>query len=364
MRIEKLHLQNFRNIASAQLDTNRQFIVFSGNNGEGKTNVLESVFMLASLRSFREPNTPNVISAGESIAHIDAHIRSENGFRKLHWAYEAKRGRLLEVDGVPVTKVLDWFKPIRAILFHPGDIDIVRGGPKERRRFLDRARFTSVPAYLTVVQQYNRILNQKKALLKQQACDSAQVKIWNEGLIEYGVKMAIQRQLILQQLQDPFQHLHSVLTGQKEQVTLKLSGIAGHPVDEIRGVLTDALAGAVEREILQKKSLVGPHFDDMNIAMDGFLAKKYASQGQARSISIALKLAELMSAKARGEHPLLLLDDLSSELDRNRTQKLVQILSESDSQIWITTTEPSHLGPIPASNLRRFVADRGQIKEA
>ena len=91
--------------------------------------------MLASLRSFREPNTPNVINAGQSIAHINAQIRSEHGLRKLHWAYGANRGRLLEVDGVPVTKVLDWFAPIRAILFHPGDIDIVRGGPKERRRF-------------------------------------------------------------------------------------------------------------------------------------------------------------------------------------------------------------------------------------
>ena len=94
--------------------------------------------MLASLRSFREPNTPNVINAGQSIAHIQCAIRSEHGLRKLHWAYGADRGRLLEVDGVPVTKVLDWFAPIRAILFHPGDIDIVRVDQK-RRRFCDRA---------------------------------------------------------------------------------------------------------------------------------------------------------------------------------------------------------------------------------
>ena len=140
-------------------------------------------------------------------------------------------------------------------------------------------------------------------------------------------------------------------------------GIGGHPVEEVRKCADGIIEGAIEREIQQKKSLVGPHLDDMSIIMDGFVAKQLASQGQARSIAIALKLAELMSAKARGEHPLLLLDDLSSELDRNRTQKLVQILSESESQIWITTTEPVYLGPESTLNLRRFTAEKGKLKK-
>lgn len=364
MRVEKLLIQNFRNIASASLETNRQFIVFSGNNGEGKTNVLEAVFMMASLRSFREPNTPNVIKSDESISHLEAHMRSHHDLRKMHWGYSSSRGRLLEIDGVPTSKVLDWFTPIRAILFHPGDVEIVRGGPGKRRRFLDRARFTSNPAYLTVVQQYNRTLNQKKALLKSPNCDTVQLKIWNERLLDFGVKMAIQRQLILEQLQSPFQQMHSIISGKKETVSLELSGIGGHGVEEIRTVLGDLLDSSMDREIQQRKALVGPHLDDMTILMDGFSAKRFASQGQARSIVLALKLAELMAAKSRGEAPLLLLDDLSSELDRSRTQRLVGILSESESQIWITTTEPSHLGPIATASLRRFTVENGQVKVA
>jgi DNA replication and repair protein RecF len=360
LRIEKFIIQNFRNIASASLETNRQFIVISGNNGEGKTNVLEAVFMMASLRSFREYNTQNIIKRGETTAHLEGKLRSQYDIRKMHWSY-GNRGRTLDMDGVPTQKILDWFAPIRAILFHPGNVNIVRGGPSERRRFLDRARFTSSPSYLTIVQQYNKVLNQKKALLSQNNCDADMVRVWNQNLIDYGVKIIIQRQLILKELQGPFTEMHDHITGKKEKVNLRLTGLGGHSSENVRKIFSEQLENSLEREIHQRKALVGPHLDDMSIVIDDFIAKKYASQGQARSIVIALKLAELSAAKQRGESPLLLLDDLSSELDRERTQQLVRILSESESQIWITTTEPKHLGPISSNNVSRFIAKSGNI---
>lgn len=359
MRIETIDLFDWRNLEKVSLQTPNQFVIFHGQNGAGKTNILEAIYMFSTLRSFRETMPQNMIRKGCVSSRIQARVRSAYGVRKMEWIYSV-RGRQLLIDGAKLTNLSSWFTPIRVILFSPSHLKIVNGGPSERRRFLDRARFTASPAYLELVREYTRIVAQKKALLNAEKIDSVGLAVWNEKLVNAGIKIVLQRQLILEELLGPFQDIHNYISGSKD-ISLSLTGISGKKAEEVRDFFYDTLERKKNDEIKYRRCLCGPHLDDMNITINGLSAKKFASQGQARTIVIALKFAELEAARKRGESPLFLLDDLSSELDRDRTRKLVQLLMEKDNQIWITTTEPTHLGSLPKSAVSLWNVKSGKV---
>ena len=326
----------------------------------GKSNILEAVYVMSALKSFRDHLPVHFVRWKAAAAQIDMDLRTQYGNRKLSWNYTQKR-RLLHIDQVKCSEISSWFALIRSVVVCPDQISIVRDGPSDRRKFLDRARFTASPAYLLLVRKYIKVLGQKKALLKSDVVPKEQLDIWNEQLVNYGVRIALQRQMILKELEGPFQLMHEYLSS-KEKVTLQLTGICAQKPDDIRSFFHKELQQRMDSELRLKRCLVGPHCDDMKILIDGMSAKKFASQGQVRSIVLALKLAELEAARIRGENPLFLLDDLSSELDRERTQKLLEILSERENQIWITTTDPSYLTGVPFSKRTRFHVEDGKIK--
>ena len=326
----------------------------------GKSNLLEAIYVMSALKSFREHISSNFIQWGNSSTQLDLELRTPYGARQMSWGYALKK-RILHIDKIKCNKLSSWFSLIRSVLFCPDQISIVKGGPSERRRFLDRARFTAHPAYLGLVRKYLKVLEQKKALLRSGNASKEEVEIWNEQLISYGTRIAIQRQIILEELLEPFQRMHTFLSG-KEAVSLQLTGISGEKSEKIRSLFEEQLRHRQKDELRTKRCLVGPHTDDVQILMDGVPAKKFASQGQVRSIVLALKLAELDAAGKRGENPLFLLDDLSSELDQERTKKLLELLSERENQIWITTTDPSYLSGIPFSKRTRFFIENGEVK--
>lgn len=326
----------------------------------GKSNILEAVYVLSALKSFREHIPSHFIRWKAPDAQLDMSVRTQYGVRELSWNYTDKR-RVLHVDKIKCTNLSSWFALIRSVVFCPDQISIVREGPSARRNFLDRARFTASPAYLLLVRNYIKVLEQKKALLKIGNVSIEQLNIWNEQLVGYGVRIALQRQMIIKELSGPFQKMHEYLSG-NERVTLTLTGVSAQKPEDIRAYFHEELKVKMESEIRLRRCLVGPHCDNMKIQMDGVSAKRFASQGQVRSIVLALKLAELEAARIRGENPLFLLDDLSSELDRERTQKLLELLAERENQIWITTTDPSYLGGMPFSKRTRFLVEDGKIK--
>ena len=326
----------------------------------GKSNILEAVYVLSALKSFREHIPSHFIRWKNPEAQLDMKVRTQYGSRQLSWNYANKR-RLLHIDRVRCNDLSSWFALIRSVVFCPDQISIVRAGPRARRNFLGRARFTASPAYLLLVRKYIKVLEQKKALLKTGNPSKEQLSIWNEQLVKYGVRIALQRQMIIEDLSGPFQKMHDYLSG-KEHVTLQLTGVSAQKPEEIRAYFHQELTEKMDSEIRLHRCLVGPHCDNMKIHIDGVSAKKFASQGQVRSIVLALKLAELEAARIRGENPLFLLDDLSSELDRDRTNKLLELLSERENQIWITTTDPSYLGGMLFSKRTRFLVEDGKIK--
>ena len=356
-------MRDWRNIQGLSVDCNGQFVVFHGDNGAGKTNVLEAVYMLATLRSFRDAAKNNLVRHGCSASLIEAGLSSRYGRKRICWSYSS-RGRELRMDNIPVSSISQWFVPIRAILFCPDHVSIVRGGPDARRSFLDRARFTANPAYLEVFRKYRHVLEQKKSLLRGRGggdpSDPLLLGVWNRQLVDHGVKISLQRQRMLDELQGPFAEYHSLLTG-GESVRLSLKGLSGQDPEKVREVFESELERLSAEELRQGRCLVGPHRDDVSIEIDGHPARRFASQGQARSIVIALKMAELEAARLRGDAPLFLLDDLSSELDRERTHRLVGMLSERSNQIWITTTNLSLLGTLPSSSTRKFQLAEGNV---
>lgn len=342
------------------LKTDRQFIILHGPNGAGKTSILEAVDVLSSLRSFRDSQTSNVIQHGHSTSFIEAQVVSPLGRQRMLWGYHKDRGRALQLDGKKIQDLTIWFQSLRSILFCPEQIEIVRGAPQIRRQFIDRARFIADPLYLNVVRNYLKVLKQKRELLKKDNLQSAELLPWNLQILNYGKQIIEGRNRILEDLYEPFKSMHQSIAG-NDDVELYIQGVGSGELTIALERFESQLASISEEEVRKRQILLGPHRDDLAIMLNGLDARKFASQGQTRSIIVALKLAELEASRLRGEKPLFLLDDLSSELDLARRTKLVNLLSEREGQVWITTTQPNFLSGLPRGRIYRYYVDNGSV---
>lgn len=363
MKIVDLQLQDWRNVAYTRASTDAQFVVLSGDNAQGKTNILESIWMLATLRSFRESRVRRLVRAGSNAAALAVSVDGLSGRRRLQWARDLDAGRKLHIDNAACHDLGQWFSVLRAVLFCPEHISIVRSEPSFRRRFVDRAAFTATPSHLEAVQRYRRTLSQKAAALRMNNLDHNLVASFDDQLCELGATLALSRARLVDELAEPFDKMHRVIAGGGE-VTLRMKGVGAAAHDGHEAVM-EAMREGLDRvrpeELRRRRVLVGPHRDDLHITLNGRIARAYASQGQARSIVLALKLAELAAAQRRGEAPLFLLDDLTGELDRRRMARLIEELAGLPNQVWITTTDPAHLGPLPRGQTEVFHVRDGSI---
>jgi len=359
VRIAALELVDWRNFAHVRLQTDARFVVLHGDNAQGKTNLLEAAWVLATLRSFREARQARLVRHGEDLARIDGVVLGESGRRRLTFERISK-GRQIRVDGQRVGALVDWFALLRAVLFCPEHGAIIRGGPVERRTFVDRAAFTMRPAHLDVVREYLRALKHKAALLRGPgpAASVAMVRTWNEQLSVLGARLAVRRSEAMADLSQPFADAYKAIGGPGAGLArLRMTGVGRAAPGErlqqsiVAQALSDRLEAALPEERSQGRCLTGPHRDDLVIDIDGHSARAFASQGQARSLVLALKLAELESSRRHGLSPLFLLDDLTSELDRGRMGRLMDVLADLDNQVWVTTTDPRWLGPLPGGDV-------------
>lgn len=346
-------MADWRNREAALLETDVRLIVLHGDNGAGKTNLLEAVNVLATLRSFRDARPGRWVREGRSGALLEGRVRGPAGERVLCWR-QRDGERELEIDGGPASLRV-WFETLSAILFSPETVAVVRGEPEARRRLLDRAVFTARPAYLDLVRDYRRVVMQKGALLRGGRASASELDIWDERLIELGAAVTLRRHELVEELREPFQQAVELISG-GDRVSLRLRGEGGEAEgpEAVAARLREALIRARPEELRSGSVLVGPHRHDLEIGVNGRPARRFASQGQARTLALALKLGELEAARRRGQTPLFLLDDLTSELDRGRRERLVEHLLGLDNQIWITTTDRAYLGELPAGWARVF----------
>jgi len=360
LKLLHLSLHEWRNIHAAEIDCDARFVVFEGENAQGKTNCLEAIYTLATLKSFRSRKNRELIRFGQERARVGAAV-VDQGVRRVFKLDVSSAGRQAEVDGKRPEHLRDYFDGIRAVLFAPEDTGMIRGDPSGRRRFLDRAAFTARPAFLDIARDYKRVLDQRGALLRTPAPDTDQLQVFDEQLIRLGVQLSIRRAEVIDSLRPHFVELHAAIApGGAAEIAYR-SCLGEGDADDRRRIFEALLRRSRAEELRRGMNLAGPHRDDLTVHIDGRPAKSFGSQGQVRTLVLALKLAELLAARARGARLIFLLDDLSSELDARRTAQLLGLLNELSLQTFITTTDPGRAAGLPAGEVRAWRVEGGQV---
>ncbi len=325
MRIKNLFLKNFRNYAEENFCFTEGLNVLYGKNAQGKTNCAEAVFYLCTGTSPRARRDKQLIRYGQEFSEISAECEGVYGGITLS-ARINETGRELKVNGNKITRNADLLGNLYAVFFSPQELRLIQDGPDERRRFLNISLSQLSRPYYVALQRYNKILEQRNNLLKNRDLEMVfdTLPVWDEQLCTYAAAVARQRAEYISRLAPLAAEAHSYLTDGKEKLSVsperKYKGDEG----EIKSRLYDDLKNNYERDVRLGFTGSGPHRDDIDIKIDGEDAKTYASQGQTRTAALAFKLAEVeIFRQMSGEYPVLILDDVMSELDLSRRKKLV-----------------------------------------
>jgi DNA replication and repair protein RecF len=361
MRLEHLAARAFRNLGPVDLDVGRRFVVVHGDNAQGKTNLVGAIYLLATLKPLRGHRTRDLVGWGQAESSVAGVVRHD-GLARRYRIDLAEGARRVSLDGKAVHDLEQYFRGIRAIAFTPSDAEIVTGEPRLRRAWVDRAAFTARPSHLDAVRTFKRVLDQKAAALRG-GVDRRLLDALDDQLALAGARLVGRRVEILEELRSPVATVHDAIAGRPAQLDLRYRTEAEGADEPARAArLRERLAGARSEELRRQRCLVGPQGDDVALRLDAHSARAFGSQGQVRSVVLALKLGELLAAHARGEAPLFLFDDVSSELDASRTHRLVALLAGLDAQVFATTTDPSQLAALPSAETLRVRVEGGLVR--
>lgn len=346
MFLKKLTLNHYRNYEQIEFNTNNSVNLFIGHNAQGKTNLLEAIYVLALTKSHRTHQDKELIQWNQKEAHLHCEVDKKYGACKLDLII-SPQGKKARINGLEQKKLSNYVGTMNVVLFAPEDMEIVKGSPGVRRRFMDMEIGQIYPGYLYDLSQFQKILNQRNSLLKQyqsSSANEAMLQIWNEQFVQYSVKIMKKRQNFILKLQKWAEQIHSSITSQHEQ--LKIQYIPSfqnieYLDDEI--VLFDQcmlkLTEMKNQEIRRGMSLAGPHRDDLLFYINDKQVQNFGSQGQQRTTALSIKLAEIqLIYEEVGEYPILLLDDVLSELDRHRQTGLIETFHDK-VQTFITATD-------------------------
>lgn len=341
MRLCSVAISNFRNLSSVLIKPGEHFNLFYGLNGQGKTNILEAMYLLGSSRSFRTSRLPELIRHGEVRAQIKGTVESSFMQNDLRLLIESA-GRKVEIDGKAVHKASELHGKLNSVVFSPDDTSMVKMGPETRRRYLDRAVYMGDIAYLQSWHSYQRILKQRNHLLKNYDRDG--LDVWTEKLAETGAEVIELRLRFVDVLNIKLQKYYSTIAGDKEAARIRYNpeGVQSKDRSEIKMQLLELFNRQKRSDERSGTTTAGPHRDDLTFLLDERPLKAFGSQGQQKSFILALKMAEMDNLQEIfSEAPLLLLDDMSSELDVKRNHNLMEFLTSRKVQVFITTTERS-----------------------
>lgn len=346
MFLKKLSLQDYRNYEQFELTTDRVVNLFVGLNAQGKTNLLESIFVLALTKSHRTSQDKELIGWEKQQAVIYGEVDKKYGACKLQLQI-SQQGKKAKINGLEQKKLSGFVGAMNVVMFAPEDLEIVKGAPGVRRRFLDMEIGQVHPGYLHDLTQYQKVLAQRNNFLKQNGGPGASkhnalLDVWNEQLATFGVKMMKKRQSFIEKLQRWAEAIHGGITNGQESIRIVYKPSFGTSAFEDEPILFDQfmvkLNEVRDQELRRGTTLAGPHRDDMLFFINDKEAQTFGSQGQQRTTALSVKLAELeLMNEEVGEYPILLLDDVLSELDRNRQTQLIETIQDK-VQTFITTT--------------------------
>jgi DNA replication and repair protein RecF len=364
MRLKKISLASFRNLRKVELEPGPRFNILYGNNGQGKTSLLEAIYLLGTLKSFRLAKNGELTTWGAPFALVRGTVEHEGVDREIALVVE-REGKRVRVDQKAIARPADFFGSLNVVVFSPDEMAMAKGGPDVRRRYLDRAVFSGDAAYLTHFHDYSRVLKNRNALLKKE--ESSELEVWSEKLADTGARLIDRRMRFLLEIEGLLREFYRSIAGSGEEVGI---GYRPHLLDRERlqaegaALLREGLTRTAAEERRTGATAVGPHRDDVEFILNGRALKQYASQGQQRSFILALKMAEIEYLRRKfGFPPLLLLDDMTSELDRERNRNLMEFLKQKRMQVFITTTSLQNIGLDGIDNYRTFLVSGGEVSQ-
>lgn len=353
MHLDAIYIKNFRNLAEITLHPSPHFNVFEGKNGQGKTNLLEAIHFVAALKSFRGHPTRDLIALHHKEAHLRARIVHDELTTDVEIDLKGSR-RNVRRQGDALRKASDYFGTLHAVTFTPEDVGVFKAGPSERRTFFDRMIFNQVPSFADEMQRYENTLRNRNALLRNEQPDPTLLSIYNQELAKSGSTIAKRRLDFATHFETPLREAFREIFHNSDAVTLNYDlPWAGElnqntettpALEDLEDALLSALNNAKKQDLRRGYTTVGPHRDDFTATLFEQPVRNFASQGQHRGLVLASKITEIRTlAQSLGRQPILLMDDVSSELDAERNERLFSFLRTLKGQAFITTTQPDVL---------------------
>ena len=355
--LESLATHVFRNLVNAELSLSPAFNVLAGNNGQGKTNVLEAAYVLATSKSFRTSKLGELARFGEPVCGVRGRFREGPDAREQSIGLRGA-ARAPKVDGKRPRSLFEYAVRSPVVVFHPGEIALSMGPSAERRKLLDRVASHLSPGLLGHLDAFRRAMRERQRALETRGTSARDLPDWEALAVTHGQRVHEARASAARELgpraQDGFLRIGA------PGLTLVASYAPNAPLDEAEFLA--ALEASRAKDLSRGAGTVGPHRDDLRLELGGHLAKGMASQGQHRAVVLALKSAEIeVVSAARGLRPILLLDDVSSELDASRTEALFRFLGAHDGQVILTTTRPEMIALGTAESRKDFRVEGGRV---
>jgi len=348
MIIKSIELASYRNYDFMTLQFDKGTNILYGDNAQGKTNILEAIYLSATTKSHKGSKDREIIKFDSEEAHIRTYIEKDGIETKVDMHLRKNKSKGIAIDGQKIKKAADLLGLCNVVFFSPEDLGIIKNGPAERRRFVDMELCQLDSFYLYNLNHYNKIVNQRNILLKDMYMNPGlkdTLSIWDSQLVSFGSKIIERRKIFVQQINEIIYEIHKKLSGGKEE--LKIEYVPDVSIEEFERKIFQNQ----ERDIRSKMTTVGPHRDDFSFLVENIDIRKYGSQGQQRTAALSLKLSEIeLVKKIAKDSPVLLLDDVLSELDSNRQNYLLN--SIGDIQTIITCT-----------GLEEFVKNRFEINK-
>ncbi len=366
LNVKDIRLINFRNYRNIDVKLNKNINVFIGNNAQGKTNLIEAIYMCATGKSFRTNRDKEIISFDKDEGYVGIDICIVNYNKFIEVKLHRDKPKRIRINKTELETYKDLNSGLNVVVFTPEDLRIVKGGPRERRSFLDDGISQIKPLYSYNINKYKKILFQRNNLLRSSRFKrdlKDLLDVFDNQIVKIGTSIILDRYEYLKKLNSIGFHIHSEITDKKEDLNLKFMTNVPILKDrlEMERAYLNLMKKNLARDIEYSTSGIGPHRDDIEMQINGKDARIYGSQGQQRTIILSIKLSEVELLKLeKGTYPVLLLDDVFSELDENRRAFLISFFK--DIQTFITTTEEEDLRSMEDLNKTIFVIENGIVK--
>lgn len=336
MIVESLKLQNYRNYEYLNMNFDEKINIIYGDNAQGKTNILESMYVCATSKSHRGSKDREIIRFDNDESHIKVNVKKNDMNYRIDMHLKKNKPKGIAVNGIPIKRAVELFGILNIVFFSPEDLNIIKNGPSERRRFIDMELSQLDKIYLDCLINYNKVVNQRNSLLKEYAFSGREdiissLDIWDMQLVKYGNDVIKSREKFVKEINDLVKSIHTKLSGDREQLE-----IIYEPCVKEQDFESELVRGR-DRDLKFKCTNIGPHKDDMCFLINGMDVRKYGSQGQQRTAALSLKLAEIELVKQIiHDTPVLFLDDVLSELDSRRQNFLLDSIGNIQTMITCT----------------------------